>query len=97
LSFSAENVGIGPARIVDFVVTVDGQPQATWGEAMRSITMFELADRSLARDIMERFEHLDFSACYCSVFDECWTTSYSTFGAPATVASCRRTENSFEE
>ena len=122
LSFSAENVGIGPARIVDFVVTVDGEPQATWGEAMRtlldrkadvrygqstisgrtippnrSITMFELADRSLARDIMERFEHLDFSACYCSVFDECWTTSYSTFGAPATVASCRRTENSFEE
>jgi len=36
LSFSAENVGIGPARIVDFVVTVDGEPQATWGEAMRT-------------------------------------------------------------
>jgi hypothetical protein len=122
LSFSAENVGIGPARIVDFVVTVDGKPQATWGEAIRtmldrkgevrygqstingrtippdrSITIFELADRSLAPDIMQRFERLDFSACYCSVFDECWTTSYSTFGAPSAVASCRRTENSFKE
>ena len=63
----------------------------------RSITMFELADRSLARDIMEQFERLDFSACYCSVLDECWTTNYSTFGAPATVASCRLTEHSFEE
>src|SRR5262245_60459921 len=105
LSFNAQNVGIGPARIVDFVITVDGKPQATWGKAMRtlldregdvrygqstingrtippdrSITVFELADRSLARDIMQRLERLDFSACYCSVFDECWTTSYSTFG-----------------
>ena len=122
LSFSAENVGIGPARVVDFVVTVDGQPQATWGEAIgtlldrkadvrygqstisgrtippdRSITMFELADRSLARDIMDQFERLDFSACYCSVFGECWTTSYSTFGAVSAVAHCWRTENSFEE
>jgi hypothetical protein len=122
LSFSAENVGIGPARIVEFVVTVDGKPQPTWGEAIRamldrkgearygqstingrtippsrSVTIFELADPSLAQDIMQRFERLDFSACYCSVFDECWTTSYSTFGAASAVASCRRTENSFKE
>jgi len=47
--------------------------------------LFELADRSLARDIMEQFERLDFSACYCSLFDPCRATGYSTFGAPATL------------
>ena len=47
--------------------------------------MFELADRSLARDIMEQFGRLDLSACYCSVFDACWATSYSTFGAPTAL------------
>ena len=36
LSFSAENVGIGP-RVLDYVVTVDGEPQATWGEAIRTL------------------------------------------------------------
>src|SRR5688572_6700428 len=107
LSFSAENVGIGPARIVDFVVTVDGEPQATWGEAMRtlldrkadvrygqstivgrtippdrSITMFELAARSLARDIMERFARLDFRLAIA----RCSTSA----GRPVTPRSERR-------
>ena len=43
--------------------------------------MFELADRSLARDIMEQFERLDCSACYCSVFDECWVTHLTNLQA----------------
>ena len=30
LSMHAENVGIGPARVADFRVTVDGEPHKTW-------------------------------------------------------------------
>ena len=34
----AENVGIGPARILDFEVTVDGKPHATWRSAIQALT-----------------------------------------------------------
>ena len=122
LSIHAQNVGIGPARILDFLVTVDGVPQPTWGAAMRkllgrdidvqygqssingrtippdrSVTMFDLVDTHLASEIVDGFERLDFSACYCSVFDECWTAGYAAFGAPATVDHCQRSEHSFRE
>ena len=35
LQFNAENVGIGPARVKNFRVTVDGRPVKTWGEAVQ--------------------------------------------------------------
>jgi len=34
LKLHATNVGIGPARILDFRVTVDGKPQPTWNAAI---------------------------------------------------------------
>ena len=37
LSLHTSNVGIGPARVLDFRVTVDGRPQLTWGEAMQAL------------------------------------------------------------
>ena len=122
LSLHAENVGIGPARVRDFLVTVDGEPHRTWHSAMqaligsdvdigygqssisgrtippeRQVTMFDLADTELAADIIANFERLEFSACYCSVFDECWTTSYSTFGISEPVDSCPGSEHSFTQ
>lgn len=122
LSLHTSNVGIGPARILDFHVTVDGEPHLTWGSAMqalvgtdqevrygqssvngrtlppdREIVMFDLSDEQYAPKIVDEFERLDFEACYCSVFDECWTASYSGFGSHAAVDECRRDETSFLE
>ena len=122
LILSLENVGIGPARIQDFRVTVDGEPQPTWRAAMnallgedviapyvqstingrtipvdRRVDMFDLRDSSVARRMLADFERLDLSACYCSVFDDCWHTSYKTFGAATEVESCETSADSFTE
>ena len=122
LSFIAQNVGIGPARVIDFRVTIDGEFYKTWDEAIRTlagvedrvsysmstingrtippdktIEMFELSDLDHLPAILQDFERVDFEACYCSVFDECWTTKMTTFGASEPVESCTRTDDSFAE
>lgn len=122
LLLQVENVGIGPAKIVDFVVTVDGAPKKTWGDAMeallggdarvrygvstiggrtipadRNVTMFDLSNTELTPDLVREFDRLDFKACYCSVFDECWTTAYSSIGGTQPVAACNKGDNSFAE
>ena len=122
VTLNAENVGVGPARIKDFHVFVDGEPHLTWSSAIqavldsddaitygqssingailpaeRSVQMFRLSDKVLAKRIYENMDGLDFSACYCSVFDQCWITRYGEYGDAEPVASCERDENSFEE
>ena len=122
LSLIAENVGIGPARVIDFRVTIDGEPYPTWDAAMRTlagagerisysmstingrtippdrrIEMYKLSDLEHLESILENFERMDFEACYCSVFDECWTTKMSTFGASEPIESCSRSDDSFTE
>ncbi len=122
LTLNAENVGIGPARVVDFHVTVDGEAYQTWGAAFeallgreepidygqstimgrtippgRSVDMFSLNDTQLAGEIYASFDRFDFQACFCSVFEECWLTSYREFGAVREVAACRPDWDSFEE
>lgn len=122
LTLQAENVGIGPARILDFIVTVDGKAHPTWEKAMsallrrdvevrygqssingrtippgRIVTMFNLVDRELALELVNQFERLNYEACFCSVFDECWKTSYASFGASVPVEACMETEDSFQE
>lgn len=37
LSLHTTNVGIGPARVLEFHVTVDGEPHTTWGSAMQAL------------------------------------------------------------
>jgi hypothetical protein len=121
LTLQATNVGIGPARVRDFRVTVDGKPQPTWNAAMQAllgrsepvrygqssingrtippdhdITMFELTDAKLAADILDQFNRLDYEACFCSVFDECWTTKYSTLGVAQASRNCRHSDESFQ-
>jgi hypothetical protein len=123
LELHAENVGIGPAVVRDFHVTVDGKPYPTWGAAMqamlgeartinygqstikgrtlpaeRNVVMFSLRNTELTRELLEEFERLDFEACFCSVFDECWTTSYSAgFGLADPVLACEPDQHSFTE
>ena len=122
LKFNAENVGIGPARIADFRVTVDARPYPTWGAAIqallgsaqpigygqstimgrtipagRSIDMFQLNDADAAGDIYASFDRLNFTACFCSVYAECWVTSYRDFGSAEQVEECRPDASSFQE
>ncbi len=122
LLLQAQNVGIGPARVMDFRVSVDGVAQPTWDAALRqlighessisygqstingrtipperSVTMMNLNDSELTEGILAEFERLDFEACFCSIFDECWTTSYSAFGAATEVESCQSSDSSFIE
>jgi hypothetical protein len=121
LTLNAENAGVGPARVKDFRVTVDGKPQRTWRAAMqallgtqadiqygestingiiipagRSVQMFQYLDQPDAEKLYGSMKRLDFSACFCSVFDECWRTSYQGSDAES-VDDCERDANSFEE
>ena len=122
LALIAQNVGIGPARVLDFRVTVDGRAHPTWDAAMRELTgrdervaysmsvinnrtippdktvrMFELADMDLLNIILDEMDRLEFEACYCSIFDECWTTKNTAFGASEPVESCTPSDGSFTE
>jgi len=122
LSLHAENVGIGPALVRDFIVTVDGVPQPDWkttiasllgtdltiayGQSQiggrtippeRKVVMIDILNDELARAMLKHFDRLDFTACYCSVFDECWTTSYSRFGDSRPVEACTVSAASFRE
>lgn len=122
LWLQAQNVGIGPARVEEFRVTVDGAPQLTWDAAFRElighdapisygqstingrtipadrlVTMMKLNDGELAARLLSEFDRLDFEACFCSIFEECWVTSYSSFGAATPVESCQRSASSFTE
>lgn len=122
LVLHAENVGIGPARVMDFQVIVDGIARPTWSAAMqallsrdapvrygqstingrtippdRLVRMFDLTDVDLAPQIIAEFDRLDFEACFCSVFGDCWTTRYSTFGVSTPVGECSPSDDSFLE
>lgn len=118
----AQNVGIGPARVLDFKVMVDGKPQLTWDATTRALTgsdkrishsmsvingrtippdktvrIFELKDMNFLEGVLDEVGRLEFEACYCSIFNECWTTSNTTFGASQEAAACSRTDTSFTE
>lgn len=123
LELHAENVGIGPAIIRDFRVTVDGEPHPTWGSAMRAllgrdtklnygqstiygrtlpaernVVMFSLRSTDVTRELLGEFDRLDFQACFCSVFDECWTTSYAAgFGRVEPIEACVSGPGTFTE
>ena len=63
----------------------------------RLVTMMNLNDSELTERILNEFDRLDFKACFCSIFNECWTTSHSAFGATQQVENCQRSDSSFAE
>ncbi len=122
LIFNAENVGVGPALIKDFKVTVDGQPYATWGDAIkavaedaegvaygqssingttvavgRTVEMFQMRHPTITREVYETMDGLDFEACFCSIFGECWTVSYKAEQSGMPVKACKPGAHSFSE
>ena len=121
LTLNAENVGVGPARVRDFRVTVDGKPQRTWGAAMqallgtsgefrygqsaivgtivppqKTVQMFQYSVQPEAERLHAAMDRLDFEACFCSVFDECWRTSFRKTAAQD-VGHCATGADSFTE
>lgn len=63
----------------------------------RLIQMFTLADPGLATEIYAQFDRLDYAACFCSVYGECWTTSYHRFGTVEPASRCTQVDGSFTE
>ena len=121
LSLQAENVGLGPARVMDFRVTVDGTPQLSWRSAMqaligrdepvaitlstingriipanRLVRMFHIKDGQLATEIIAEIARLRIEACFCSLFDDCWTANKSD-NAAVPVEFCELSEISFQD
>jgi hypothetical protein len=122
LHLQVENVGVGPARVQDFRVNVDGEPQLTWRATMqallgrpanirlgqstingrtippeRLVTIFELNSLEYAIELTDSFSRLEIEACFCSIFDECWTTQYRSLGTAESVDACVRSESSFQQ
>lgn len=125
LEFNAENVGIGPARIVDFRVTVDATPVTTWGEVVqallgdessnnyrivkreqligrtlpagRNIDMFRMRGDDLPDTINASMDRLDFEICFCSIYNECWTTGFQHPETGKQVAGCKPGPDSFHD
>ena len=96
LTFNAENVGVGPALIKDFKVTVDGEAYPTWGAAIK--TPDEDADGlAYGRELYDAMDSLDFKACYCSISGDCWTASYQAEQSATPVKTCKPSEDSFTE
>jgi hypothetical protein len=133
LRLTVQNQGIGPARIAEVVVTVDGSPVPDFntlidhccapglvaaarsgagefagmhsgevilstvrdrmirpGEAVDAIDWRQTsANRAVMSRAIDAFAggRIKASVCYCSVFDECWTRSYSD-RRPAAAKSC---------
>jgi hypothetical protein len=121
LTINAENVGVGPAHVRDFRVTVDGKPQPDWRAAMRAllrsnddikygqstilniivppqrkVEMFQYVDHPDAEKIYGEMDRLTYTACFCSVFDECWVTTSRDTPAKE-VDRCVPDKDSFRE
>lgn len=121
LTINAENVGVGPAHVRDFHVTVDGKPQATWGDAMRAllrsdeeivygqstilgtivpaqrnVQLFMYVNQPNAARLYREMDRMTYTACFCSVFDECWRTSSKSTRAES-VEACIASRDSFSE
>jgi hypothetical protein len=62
----------------------------------RNIQMFQYVNQPNAEKLYQEIDRLDFSACFCSVFDECWRTSFKETQAER-VERCVPDEDSFKE
>jgi len=65
--------------------------------AGKSVQMFQYVNRPNAEQIYKEMERLDFSACFCSVFNECWWTSYRSSATAEPTEKCQKNADSFEE
>lgn len=127
LSLNAKNVGVGPAKIQDFVVTVDGVHYSDWGAAFSAldrkwsvikygqstinhtvlsagstVRIFEYNSRQTdiaeIQSLLNGMARLDFAACYCSVFGDCWQNSYRNLDVRELGRDkCKSNEESFQE
>lgn len=65
--------------------------------AGQTVRMFQYVNQPNSEQIYKAMERLDFFACFCSVFNECWRTSYRSTARAEPVESCRNDADSFQE
>jgi hypothetical protein len=65
--------------------------------AGQTVHMFRYANQPDAEKIYKAMERLDFFACFCSVFDECWRTSYRQSARAEPVDRCQNDADSFTD
>lgn len=65
--------------------------------AGHSVQMFQYVNQPNAQKIYDEMGRMNFSACFCSVFDECWWTSYQGSPNAEPVDRCQKGVDSFEE
>ena len=64
--------------------------------AQRNVQMFQYVLQPYAEKLYNEMDRLAFTACFCSVFDDCWTTtSKDTPGEP--VDRCTADATYFRE
>ena len=62
----------------------------------RTIQMFQYIDSARAEKLFKEMDRLTYSACFCSVFDECWVTNSKETHAEK-ISRCTTDKNSFTE
>lgn len=65
--------------------------------AGKSIQMFQYMNQPNSEKIYQEMKRLDFTACFCSVFNDCWRTSYRGWADAQPVDRCEKDADSFEE
>ena len=65
--------------------------------AGQTVHVFEYANQPDVEQIFKAMERLDFFACFCSVFDDCWRTSYRQSARAEPVERCENDADSFTE
>ena len=50
-------------------------PRMSAISTQRNIQMFQYIDQARAERLFKEMDRLTYSACFCSVFDECWVTN----------------------
>jgi hypothetical protein len=131
LSFSVENLGVGPAKLRTLEVLVDGRAVTGHAALIRAAAdadgnseidgtnVFSVPvggrvlrpgetitflrwdrDEAFAKswDALDRarFGRLTMRACFCSVFDECWSTATGA-GDPIPVDTCPAVASAYAE
>jgi hypothetical protein len=66
--------------------------------AGHSVQMFQYVDQPDAEQIYkEMTDRMNFSACFCSVFDECWQTYFQGIPNAEPIERCEKNGDSFAE
>jgi len=65
--------------------------------AGKSVQMFQYINQPNAEQIYKEMARMNFSACFCSVFNDCWWTYFQGTSSAEPTDSCQKDADSFQE